>query len=113
MVSLDELGRAIHAARRVGGPWGPPCGYPTYEPKGLTCTDCGHLWEEHNSTLVPYGCSVVDWSSIDCVNGFQGLRPEKRWVTVDYDDNSQDGFACECESMAHHLIEIMDENRKN
>lgn len=25
MYDVDELGRAIHAAKRVGGPWGPAC----------------------------------------------------------------------------------------
>lgn len=25
---VNRLGRAIHAAKRVGGPWGPACGYP-------------------------------------------------------------------------------------
>jgi hypothetical protein len=25
MVDVDVLGRAIHAAKRVGGPWGPAC----------------------------------------------------------------------------------------
>lgn len=25
MVDVNTLGRAIHAAKRVGGPWGPAC----------------------------------------------------------------------------------------
>ena len=25
---VDTLGRAIHKAKRVGGPWGPACGRP-------------------------------------------------------------------------------------
>jgi hypothetical protein len=25
-IERDRLGRAIHAAKVIGGPWGPPCG---------------------------------------------------------------------------------------
>lgn len=75
MVSVDELGRAIHIAKHVGGPWGPPCGYPL-----------GGTREE-------------DFKDAE-------------WVEVGYDDNSQDEFACDCRSMAHHLIEIMEEKNR-
>ena len=27
-INSDVIGRAIHEAKKVGGPWGPPCGYP-------------------------------------------------------------------------------------
>ncbi len=27
MIHIDDLGRAIHAAKRVGGPWGPACSH--------------------------------------------------------------------------------------
>lgn len=41
------------------------------------CADpnCGHDYNDHNSVIVPWGCSVVDSTSIDCVNGFQGPKP--------------------------------------
>lgn len=47
------------------------------------CADpnCGHPYEAHNSVIVPWGCTVVDGTSIDCVNGYQGKRPPPQGVS--------------------------------
>lgn len=68
-VDRDRLGRAIHAAKRVGGPWGPPCGRPK------AGREASHYPED--------------------------------WVVIEYDDQSEGDFACECSSMAGHLMELM------
>jgi hypothetical protein len=64
--SVESLGRAIHAAKRVGGPWGPACGYVEY--------------------------------------------PTQAFIRVKYNTDPTGEFACECESMAKHLVELMEAN---
>lgn len=74
VISPDSLGQAIHAAKRVGGPWGPPCGRP-----------------KPGSTN-PY--QLQDW------------------ITIEYNDNSEGDYACECQSMAVHLIQLLRDQGK-
>ncbi len=78
-LTVDRVGRAIHKAKTVGGPWGPPCGYP--RARGRTEALPGHF-------------NAQDYDDAE-------------WVTVQYDDNSMDEFACDCGSMAIHLLEIL------
>jgi len=71
---VNRLGRAIHAAKKVGGPWGPACGYvePRYAPDGLS--------------------------------------GENVFVEVEYNEVAlTDEYACLCQSMAKHLIELMND----
>lgn len=69
MIDRDTLGRAIHAAKRVGGPWGSPCvrwtgsTYPTNDPQ---------YWEEveydYNSGEFECECSAMAAHLINLMN---------------------------------------------
>lgn len=80
VVMADALGRAIHAAKRIGGPWGPACSRikPSVEAELLAEPDIDkrRLVTNDDFEQVPYG--------------YEGIE-----------------FDCLCESMALHLVELM------
>lgn len=69
IVDVDDLGKAIHLAKRVGGPWGPPCGYPK-DPLQLTSKDWTLIDYDDNSKG-EYDCLCKSMSQhlLELING--------------------------------------------
>jgi len=94
VVMADSLGRAIHAAKKVGGPWGPPCSRP--KP--------GLQWSSDPADHHSYCQFYRERAGCTCVEGRKPGKDDFEPVPYGYDGGE---FECECEAMALHLVQLM------